>query len=211
MALQKPSDDEQLAELYRSVPLETGTRIRVLHLLPRTHGSSIYLKLKVVDLDSEPIYQALSYTWGKSSEGRYVFVNGIYRVSVTDNLFNALHGLRRRLKVRVLWVDQLCINQSDLKERERQVALMGRVYSEAVCTNVWLGIVDSWVSPLSFGPMKRSIYKTSIRPQNHERRLNVQALRGFVAALRNRDTVIHQTLTGTEPWWHSRAWSELLE
>ncbi len=41
-----------------------------------------------------------------------------------------------------LWVDAICINQSDPDERGHQVRLMDRIYSEADCVSIWLGKAD---------------------------------------------------------------------
>jgi hypothetical protein len=38
-----------------------------------------------------------------------------------------------------LWIDALCIDQSNIQERKYQVALMGRFYSEAEMVIAWLG------------------------------------------------------------------------
>ncbi|KAF2677064.1 hypothetical protein K458DRAFT_492095 [Lentithecium fluviatile CBS 122367] len=43
---------------------------------------------------------------------------------------------------RWIWIDQLCINQEDLKERGAQVSMMGDIYSGAFWTLVWLGAAD---------------------------------------------------------------------
>lgn len=40
---------------------------------------------------------------------------------------------------RSLWVDAVCINQRDNKEKGHQVALVAKIYSNANCVLVWLG------------------------------------------------------------------------
>jgi hypothetical protein len=42
-------------------------------------------------------------------------------------------------KLPLLWIDQLCINQSDMNERSSQVQLMSSIYSTARIVLVWLG------------------------------------------------------------------------
>lgn len=37
------------------------------------------------------------------------------------------------------WIDQICINQGDSSEKNRQVPLMGEVYSKAGIVKAWLG------------------------------------------------------------------------
>ena len=41
--------------------------------------------------------------------------------------------------VRVLWIDYLCIDQSDVEERSLQVRIMGDVFSRAARVIIWLG------------------------------------------------------------------------
>lgn len=42
-----------------------------------------------------------------------------------------------------MWIDAICINQSDVAERTAQVALMSRIYSTAKSVVVWLGPEDT--------------------------------------------------------------------
>lgn len=42
----------------------------------------------------------------------------------------------------MLWIDAICINQSDIKEREEQVARMAHIYKRARRVVVWLGDTD---------------------------------------------------------------------
>jgi hypothetical protein len=60
------------------------------------------------------------------------------RLSITENLHSALRQLRQTENHRILWVDAVCINQSDDVEKGRQVALMGEIYKRASSVLVWL-------------------------------------------------------------------------
>jgi hypothetical protein len=60
-------------------------------------------------------------------------------LKVGKNLFGAFLGFRNRLTKRVLWADAVCINQADIPEKNRQVAMMDRVYSQATIVRIWLG------------------------------------------------------------------------
>ncbi|PTB72321.1 HET-domain-containing protein, partial [Trichoderma longibrachiatum ATCC 18648] len=75
-------------------------------------------------------YEALSYTWGPPNVTESILVNG-YRMEITHNLHEALLHLRREDEDRTLWVDAVCIDQANLKERGHQVAQMGEIYGEA--------------------------------------------------------------------------------
>lgn len=57
-------------------------------------------------------YEALSYVWGKEKSTDKIRVDG-YPFTVTENLYQALSNLRRSGEDRVLWVDAICINQSN--------------------------------------------------------------------------------------------------
>jgi hypothetical protein len=58
---------------------------------------------------------------------------------VTASLHAALLRLRNRSIERIIWVDAVCINQQDLKEREQQVHSMAKIYGKAKRVIVWLG------------------------------------------------------------------------
>ncbi|KAI0121013.1 heterokaryon incompatibility protein-domain-containing protein [Xylariales sp. AK1849] len=43
---------------------------------------------------------------------------------------------------RAIWADAVCINQKDTKEKELQIPLMGKIYSQASTVLIWLGDED---------------------------------------------------------------------
>lgn len=69
--------------------------------------------------------------------------------NVTESLYNALKSLRKSapqlrkhfplLDHQPLWVDALCINQSDIEERNSQVGIMRSIYSKAMFVFIWMG------------------------------------------------------------------------
>jgi hypothetical protein len=61
-------------------------------------------------------------------------------INITENLHSALQNLREPDKILVLWVDAVCIDQSNIPERNSQVSNMPQTYSEASAVLVWLGI-----------------------------------------------------------------------
>ncbi|KAF2421160.1 HET-domain-containing protein [Tothia fuscella] len=83
-------------------------------------------------------YEALSYTWGDPREKPTISVNG-REMRVTQNLFHALENLRQPHVSRILWIDAICINQDDHKERGHQVQQMGNIYRKAERVVIWLG------------------------------------------------------------------------
>lgn len=61
------------------------------------------------------------------------------KLSVTQNLGRALPYLRLRDRPRVFWIDAICVNQRDLRERSQQVQRMADLYRMASRVIVWLG------------------------------------------------------------------------
>ncbi|KAL2687893.1 hypothetical protein Neosp_005462 [[Neocosmospora] mangrovei] len=171
-------------------PLPTSTSIRVLQVHPEKFENEFDFytpprcSLIVKDLDDDPIYDALSYTWScpvtiysdaseVSSAAAWaapsfdVICDG-KPFSVTANLYTAILSLRLRASktghrycrtlagmegsnmteiaspTLYIWIDQICINQSDVKERNSQVMLMGRIYKQSRLCLVWLGGDDQF-------------------------------------------------------------------
>ena len=91
-------------------------------------------------------YLALSYTWGNANDRKPITINS-RPVLVTINLEAFLqewrHSAFREHNNQeydvFLWIDAICINQEDLRERESQVMLMSKIYPSAKGTLSWLG------------------------------------------------------------------------
>lgn len=97
------------------------------------------LKLKT----SAPTWKALSYTWGSPSDKVLISVND-RPFEVTRNLFSALLRLRYVDRRRTLWIDAICIDQSNLGERSVQVQQMPLIYQSASGVLIWLGEADDF-------------------------------------------------------------------
>ncbi|KAJ3541888.1 hypothetical protein NM208_g4387 [Fusarium decemcellulare] len=90
-------------------------------------------------------FEALSYVWGSTENPEEAFVESSSQPQTPETLFigqnlaSALRHLRLEKTPRTLWVDAICINQSDSAERENQVLRMADVYSLASRVVIWLG------------------------------------------------------------------------
>ncbi|KAF2717290.1 HET-domain-containing protein, partial [Polychaeton citri CBS 116435] len=126
-------------------PLSTSTpQLRLLKILPsQTQESDILCSLDVVDFQhsSTPYYQALSYVWGEQDPKFTITVNG-HSFEVGRNLYTALCHVRHESMPQILWIDALCINQSDAVEKEHQIRQMGAIYTRAFDVLVWFGKLD---------------------------------------------------------------------
>ncbi|KAE8454218.1 hypothetical protein EG329_005143 [Mollisiaceae sp. DMI_Dod_QoI] len=83
-------------------------------------------------------YNALSYTWGSRVKVAQMIVNGS-QMNITSNLLAALRHLRFEDEDRILWMNAICINQDDDRERTHQVRQMSSIYKEAEQVVIWLG------------------------------------------------------------------------
>ena len=94
-------------------------------------------------LSQKPSYEALSYRWTDPDKENpdLVFCNGV-DFPVGPNLYAALIRFRLAEVPRALWVDQLCINQTDGSEKAQQLLIMGDIYSKAERVLAWLGPTD---------------------------------------------------------------------
>ena len=86
-------------------------------------------------------YEAVSYVWGPSQPAYTITVDG-RGCEVRENLWLFLKRYRHPEHVVILWIDALCIDQSNTLERNHQVQLMGSIYQTASRTAVWLGAED---------------------------------------------------------------------
>lgn len=83
-------------------------------------------------------YEALSYVWGGTDTPYKIYVNSCV-MGVTSNLYSALQHLRYQDQDRILWIDAICIDQGNEKERGHQVRQMAGIYKAAEQVIVWLG------------------------------------------------------------------------
>ncbi|CAJ2500016.1 Uu.00g028690.m01.CDS01 [Anthostomella pinea] len=104
--------------------------------------SQIVLTFEHASLDDPPPYVALLYTWGDERYAPAVAINGI-STTLRQNLYDALLQLRKNGLRSWIWIDAICINQSDNQsddaERSWQVNEMRTVLSQAEQVYTWLG------------------------------------------------------------------------
>jgi hypothetical protein len=116
-----------------------GQSIRIFHLNPASKPSSnISGSLHETSLQNPAAYDALSYEWG-APEPKFSIGVGNGCIQVTKNCYEALIKLRHLARKRILWIDAICIDQEDEKDKSHQVAMMADIYSKADRVIVWLG------------------------------------------------------------------------
>ena len=131
----------QAAELFNYDPLDLKRpTFRLVRLVKSNYG---FIECELTEAafdwrDNIISYEALSYTWGCLDLTHSIQMSG-RRHMVTENLYHALQHLRRSNRDRVLWVDSLCIDQSNPEEQGHQVQQMRNIYRQAEQVIFWLG------------------------------------------------------------------------
>lgn len=124
---------------YSSVPFTLG-EIRVLRLRRR---------LPFLELEGELLsvpsgrggYDCVSYTWGNNNTKTHRLRLNNARCIVTEQVHNVLTERSSYWTAVTIWIDALCINQSDdaIAERTHFVSMMRDIYSSANRVFVCLG------------------------------------------------------------------------
>lgn len=128
--------------LYNSLPLGT---IRLLRINIDIHTSDLAI-LEVKELKNAPPYYALSHSWGTQAHDEPVRISG-HSINITHDLAAGIRLIQSASMsnlclsplLRYIWIDSICIDQSNNAERSLQVSMMREVYSRAIRTLIWLG------------------------------------------------------------------------
>ena len=112
---------------------------RLLCILPGRLSDSIVCTTSIIIFtEAAGKYDALSYCWGSQDRTRPIVCDNA-SLSVTPNLESALRRVRAPDVARNFWIDQLCIDQDNLKEKEQQLGLMAEIYRQSYKLLIWLG------------------------------------------------------------------------
>jgi len=121
--------------IYASVPLRREKEeIRLLKLWSGSESDALGHSLQSFPLNNCPPFSALSYAWGDPPASHQILVNQ-KPFHIRDNLWEFLVQARREessgsLTARYLWIDAICIDQESVLERNHQVELMRKIYSQ---------------------------------------------------------------------------------
>ncbi|KAH8586865.1 heterokaryon incompatibility protein-domain-containing protein, partial [Bisporella sp. PMI_857] len=106
--------------------------------------SPIHLTLEMYPKNDCPEYETVSYSWGgedgDSSRCQPVYIGGYWDVLLhTKNCRDLLQYLRSRRVIQHVWVDAICIDQTNAFERASQVNMMGAIYQGCLRVVIYLG------------------------------------------------------------------------
>lgn len=148
--------------LYSKVQLPNalpGT-IRLLTVQSDVEKRHVFCEWTITTIANAPRYSALSYTWqspllatsadvSAAEPTHEIMLNG-EKANVYHNLFHALLRLGQPPYQREpMWIDYICIDQSNTEERNHQVDLMGDIYEQADQVVIWLGVGDQYIDAAS--------------------------------------------------------------
>ena len=111
--------------------------MRLVNILPGTQQDQLQGLIIHVLSASPPPYRALSYVWGTDQQPEELLTpDGA--LSITSSLSKALRSLRRKDKSITLWVDAICTNQKDGREKEKQIRMLPVIFQNASFTYAYL-------------------------------------------------------------------------
>ncbi|KAI0150504.1 heterokaryon incompatibility protein-domain-containing protein [Xylariaceae sp. FL1272] len=95
-----------------------------------------------------PAYRAISYTWGAVKDTTWIRINGQH-FQVRQNCQYALQQVTRHSNATdYIWIDAICINQSDDDEKSHQVAKFGTIFQQAQLVLACTGAHDQYSRPI---------------------------------------------------------------
>lgn len=127
-----------IVQCYEHLPLDhQAPSIRLVRVLPLLSPDGL-IQCAIQHASIESTYVCLSYVWGSTAEGTFITLNGNH-FWVRKNLWEFLRCARLKRRDECLWIDAICIDQSNNSERAHQVQQMGRIFSNAIKVISWLG------------------------------------------------------------------------
>jgi hypothetical protein len=141
---------------YKFSPIPVRN-IRLLRILPDNHSAMVSCEFVDIPLEMAKarLYEAVSYVWGDENDRSQILVDGMV-LSITTSAYKVIHRRRSRRKERLIWIDQVSINQEDQNEKSTQILMMRRIFEDAFLVTAWLGpsqhafLVQSFIAELHF-------------------------------------------------------------
>ncbi|KAH8598466.1 heterokaryon incompatibility protein-domain-containing protein [Bisporella sp. PMI_857] len=116
---------------YVYKPIQQPDSLRMLEIFPGQDNDQIHIKLSHQPLCSLAKCHDIIYD-GQVIKG-------------TSNLITVLRHLRRRVaatppaETKFLWIDGICIDQDDDKDKAKQLPLMSKIYGDSAALLMWIG------------------------------------------------------------------------
>jgi hypothetical protein len=127
-----PQENYVYAVLPRESPSFRLLEYQGASIFPLHKNHNLEYKISIFPLTRAPEYTAISYTWGNANLNKCITIHdGTTQpvLAITTSAMECLLALKKRN--RYIWIDSICINQSDPDEKTEQVRLMRDIYSTA--------------------------------------------------------------------------------
>lgn len=137
--------EELLLDAYEYPLLAPGEK-RLLMLQPGSEDSGqVPLKGSIIhaslnDAENCPTFTALSYVCGPPDQSQRIYLDGDHYLTISAKLHRILTQIRDPTHSRCLWVDAICIDQTNSSERMAQVKAMDEIYAHANYVLSWLDV-----------------------------------------------------------------------
>lgn len=120
-------------------PLKGSREIRLVKLHTAiSEDQPLSFSLYHAELSDGPKYFAISYTWdGQGFDHEASCDSIIFKVS--KNCDNILRHLRHRTEEPLIWIDQICIDQTSAEEKSTTIPLMAEIFSCSTAVLIWTG------------------------------------------------------------------------
>lgn len=113
---------------------DATSHMRLLEIMDANYSDTINVSCKMTTWPTNsiglPSFHAISYTWGDPKCVTTILING-KPSQVRMNCEFVLKQAHWHGKSRYYWIDALCIDQENLDEKGKQVAIMGNIYKRA--------------------------------------------------------------------------------
>ncbi|KAL7916586.1 heterokaryon incompatibility domain-containing protein [Trichoderma velutinum] len=135
---------------------DASKEIRLFDLVSANEQESMQGRINRATIGDAPPFVAVSHVWGDRSRDRSIRLEsgcGTKYAQISTNLetfFTRLVGLDSTALPQLwlkgsrlpLWVDMICINQTDVAEKALQIPLMREIYSQASSVIIWINEND---------------------------------------------------------------------
>ncbi|OCL10431.1 hypothetical protein AOQ84DRAFT_276615, partial [Glonium stellatum] len=118
---------------------------------PGKDDEPIRFRIQRYDLSKSPLYQILSCARDEGEDRQAIFVakDPATSISVQTVLWKALQHLRQPTEEILLWIHQICIDQSDEIHPYLRDLMLSHIQNSASKVIVWLGEADQYTSTAS--------------------------------------------------------------
>lgn len=191
------------------IDMLSNNEIRLLDILPSSSSANndalVRCQTRIIPLSSDSPFETLSYVWGDQTDCTQINVDGNV-VAITSPLALALKQIRRSESIRTIWIDQLCINQNDEREKANQVPLMGHIYSRTTQCLIWFGQIPPDIRLSDAKSALDFIHLLSEGKQNDGAQLSITLDLDAESSLPGPIRALDSIRLPNNPWW-TRTWT----